>query len=264
MNLIIDQVTLKPIDAGLLSNFHNLQHLNLTINVVDLENVKNTLTELAQLFKQANFQKLKSFVLNEKSSLGYAKDLIPAWIDLLAAIPWKDLQILDKKSRTDEIQLIAWFHSRNSLLLSHGIARLTCLAVLKIHHLGFDYMLIRILPYLPTLRKLDLLINMNMSNENVIDDLCHNLEKCNSLEEIAVYVPTEGTMMLDTVFMSLAKLQHFIRISLYFDSLEKFPADEFFQKLELIKKLQLVNLYVKKRVINRTSFYDIGQELKKK
>ncbi len=87
MNVIIDQVTFEPIDLGLLSDFHKLHGLHLTINELDFENVKIRLMKLAQRFKQANFQNLNNFVLNEKSSLGYAKDFIPAWIDLLAAIP---------------------------------------------------------------------------------------------------------------------------------------------------------------------------------
>ncbi len=80
-------------------------------------------------------------------------------------------------------------------------------------------------------------INMNMSNKNEIDELCYNLENCNSLEQIRMYVSLEATMVFSYIFDSLAKLQRLNKINLYFDSLEEMLPDQCLEKLELIKKI---------------------------
>ncbi len=88
--LRIEHVTFTPIHADLLNDFHNLGELNFEINEVNLEDIKNRIVELTQIFKQANFQQLYTFRLFENSSFGYTRDLISAWIDLLAVIPSKN------------------------------------------------------------------------------------------------------------------------------------------------------------------------------
>jgi hypothetical protein len=253
--MAIYHVASIPIHVDLLSDFYNLHSLHLIINEMDLENVKNRLLELAQCFRQANLENLRSFVLDEKSSFGYAKDLIPAWIDFFNAIPSNILDIVVTTNNTDQNQLTTRFQSPNSLSLAYGIARLTCLEFLTIYHLGFDSSFTRILPSLCKLRKLDLCINMDMSNKNGIDELCHNLEKCSSLEWIAIYVPAKPTMVFGNVFASLAKIQTFRRITLYFDSFEKILRDECFEKLSLIKKLLHVDVRIKRNELNRTNTF---------
>jgi hypothetical protein len=264
----IDHITSMPIHVDLLSGFHNLDQLFFTINEVDLENLKSRLLELVQCFKQANLEKLHSFVLYENSPLIYAKDLIPAWANLLNTIPSNDLELLEIRSQTDQVlnqnQLITQLESPNSLSLAHGIARLSYLQFLTIHHLGFDSTLIRILPSLHRLTRLDLHINMDMSNKNVIDELCHNLENCNRLEWIVIYVPAEPIMIFGNVFSSLAKIQTFHSITLHFDSFEKIPPNECFEKLRLIKNLLEVHVSRKRSELNGTNaFYRLGEKLKK-
>jgi hypothetical protein len=88
--LSIEHVISTPIHADLLNGFHNLGELNFEINEVNLEDIKNRILELTQIFKQANFQQLYIFRLFENSSFGYTRDLISVRTDLLAAIPSKN------------------------------------------------------------------------------------------------------------------------------------------------------------------------------
>jgi hypothetical protein len=209
------------------------------------------------------------FIFYEQSTLGYAKDLIPAWADFLNSIPSKNLETFDIKNKMvedlDQNQLTTQFESPNSSLLAHGVARLARLEFLTIHHLVFDSTLLKILPSLHQLRRLKLHINMDMTDKNVIGELCHNLENCNRLESFTIYVPAEKATLLGDIFVSLAKLQRFIEIDLHFNSLEKIPAEECFEKLGLIENLQHVNLCIKKREIHGTNNSDeADEELKKK
>jgi hypothetical protein len=75
-----------------------------------------------------------------------------------------------------------------------------------IRHLGFNSTLMRILLSFQRLRRLDIPINTVISNKNVTDELCQNLENCGNLEEFNVYVSAEMNMLFDNVFISLTKL----------------------------------------------------------
>jgi hypothetical protein len=75
-----------------------------------------------------------------------------------------------------------------------------------------------------------------MSNKNEIDELCYNLEKCNSLEHIRMYVSIETTMVFSNIFDSLAKLQRLNKINLYFNSLKEMLPRSVFGKVRADKK----------------------------
>lgn len=186
----IDSALSTTIHADLLSGFHNLGELSFTINEIDSENIKSRILELAHVLKQPNLRQLRRFTLLENSPLVFSKDLLPAWADLFNTICSKDLRSLDIRSKTlydfNQNHLTTQCESSNSLSLVNDLASLTGLESLTIYHLGFDITLIRILPSLPKLKRLDLYINMDMSQKNIIDELCHNLEKCNNLEAVSV------------------------------------------------------------------------------
>lgn len=260
----IDYVSSTPTHVDLLNNFHNLVELTLTIEEVDLEKLQNRILELIHVFKQVKFHRLYKLRLFDESTFGYVKDLIPEWADLLAAIASNDITKIDVRSIKGQNQLTTQFESPYSLSMAHSIEHCKRLECLTIYHFGFDRTLIRILPSLCQLRTLDLRINMDMSDENVINELCRNLEKCNKLEAITMYVPPTAPMMFRNVFISLAKLQSFHEIRLHFDSFKVLPADECFEKLRLINNLRYVYLCIKRRYFRGAdNFHGICDRLKK-
>jgi hypothetical protein len=104
-----------------------------------------------------------------------------------------------------------------------------------------------------------------MSNKNEIDELCHNLENCKSLEHLKMYVPAEATPVFGNIFVSLTKLQRLSTIHLNFDSPKRIPPDECFEELGLLKNLKYVNLHMKTREFNTTKIsYETLEELKRK
>lgn len=264
ISMRIDHVTSTLIHINLLNAYQNLDQLFFTISELSLENVKFRLLELAQCLQQANLKKLTSFVLYEDSPLIFAKHLIPAWETLFNAIPSNNLELLEIRSKTNDNQLGTQYESSNSLSLANSITRFQHLQFLTVHHLGFDITLIRILPFFRELKKLDLCINMNMSNRKVINELCQNLEKCNNLEDIAIYVPAEWTMLFRNIFASLAKLQQLNKISLHFDLLNIIPAVEGFKKLVLMRNLREVKICIRNNELYQSNSWRwMSEELKK-